>query len=410
MPLLLAAATLSFSSPPAPDAPPLIRYDQVRSTDLALPFHPVFLPIDPGDTLESLFTSAGLTRQESFGLAAEFSEHIDPRKVKAGELVQLEYDPLDRLTRISMKSGEEGRVVAERGEDSFSVEFIPAVITTEEVKLTGTIETSLYDALQSAGESPTLVADLVDVFQWDIDFFALRKGDWFSLVVDHRYSDGELAGYGNIKVARFHHNGVTYEAFHYDPSSGNGGYYAFDGTPMKKEFLRAPLKFSRVTSGYTSKRFHPVLKKYRPHYGIDYGAPVGTPVMATADGTVISASYGKANGNMVHLRHVKKMETYYLHMSRFAKGVKAGVRVRQGQVIGYVGQTGLASGPHLDYRIKVNGSYINPLSLRSVAPDPLKGNELVRFTEARDRLLPLLPPPVTAIATDDRGRRTTPSM
>ncbi len=399
MPLLLAAATLSFSTPPAADTTPVIRYDLTRTSELSLPFHRVYLPIEAGDTLETLFNSAGLGAPEARRLAADFSAHIDPRKVRAGELVQLEYDPTDALTRISMKSGDDGRVEARRENDAFVVEFVPAVITTEQVALSGAIETSLWDALQQAGEAPVLVADLADVFQWDIDFFALRKGDWFNLVVDRRYSDGELSGYGPIKIARFHHNRVTYQAFRFDPESGNGGYYAADGTPMKKQFLRSPLKFSRITSGYTSKRFHPVLKKYRPHYGVDYGAPVGTPVMATADGTVVSSSYGSGNGNMVRLRHVRKMETYYLHLSRFAKGVKPGVRVRQGQVIGYVGQTGLASGPHLDYRIKVNGSYINPLSLRSVAPDPLKGDALTAFFEARDQLLPLLPEDGLAVAS-----------
>lgn len=398
MPLLLAAATLSFSTPPSLDDAPRIRYDETRTSDLPLTFHEVLLPIESGDTLETLLNSAGLDASDARGLAADLAKHVDPRRVKAGELMKLEFDPDDTLVRVALKKGDEGRVEARREGGGFVVDYVPAIISTERIALTGTIETSLYEALRDAGESPALVAELVDVFQWDIDFFTLRKGDWFTLVVDRRYSDGQLTGYGAIQIARFHHNGVTYEAFRFDPESGNGGYYAADGTPMKKQFLRSPLKFSRITSGYTSKRFHPVLKKYRPHYGVDYGAPVGTPVLATADGTVVSASYGKANGNMVRLRHVRKMETYYLHLSRFAKGVRPGVRVRQGQVIGYVGATGLASGPHLDYRVKVNGKYINPLSLRSVAPDPLKGEALARFKETRDQLIPLLPELGLAVA------------
>ena len=398
VPLLLAAATATLTSPPAPESVPRIIYDETRTSDLPLTFHRVLLPIESGDTLETLLNSAGLSAVEARGLAAEFATHVDPRRVKAGELLQLEFDPEDTLVRVALKKGDEGRVEASREGEQFVVDYVPAIITTEQVALTGSIETPLYESLRDAGESPALVAELVDVFQWDIDFFTLRKGDWFSLVVDRRYSDGELTGYGAIKVARFHHNGVTYEAYRFDPESGNGGYYAADGTPMKKQFLRSPLRFSRITSGYTNRRFHPVLKKYRPHYGVDYGAPVGTPVLATADGTVVSASYGKANGNMVRLRHVRKMETYYLHLSRFAKGVRPGVRVRQGQVIGYVGATGLASGPHLDYRVKVNGKYINPLSLRSVAPDPLAGEALARFKVTRDQLLPLLPEPGLALA------------
>lgn len=410
VPLLLAAATISFSSPPRPDSIPRIRYDETRTSDLPLPHHKVLLPIESGDTLETLLNASGLGTVDARRLAADFTAHIDPRRVKAGEFVELEFDPQNVLQKVAVKSGNEGRVEAQRAESGFSVDFVPAVITTQQVALTGTIETSLYETLNAAGESPALVAELVDVFQWDIDFFALRKGDSFSLVVDRRYSDGRLTGYSPIKVARFSHKGATYEAFRFDPESGNGGYYAADGTPMKKQFLRSPLKFSRITSGYTKKRFHPVLKQYRPHYGVDYGAPVGTPVMATADGTVVSASYGKASGNMVRLRHVRKMETYYLHLSRFAKGIRSGVHVRQGQVIGYVGSTGLSTGPHLDYRIKVNGSYINPLSLRSVAPDPLKGEALARFKETRDQLLPLLEEAGVAVARDEKTPRPAPSL
>ncbi len=409
VPLILAAAALSFSSNSTESASPQIRYDAVRSSDLPLPVHRVYLPIEFGDTLETLLDSTGLSTIEARQLAASFAEHVDPRQIRAGGILQLEYTPDDILSRIWLKSGEEGRVEARRDGDEFLVEFVPSVITTEQVLITGRIETSLWDALRQSGESPALVAQMADVFQWDIDFFGLRKGDWFSLVVDRRYADAELVGYNDLSVARFHHNGVTYQAFRFDPVSGNGGYYSDDGTPLKKQFLRSPLRFSRITSGYTSKRFHPVLKKYRPHYGVDYGAPIGTPVMATADGTVISASYGKANGNMVRLRHVRRMETFYLHMSRFAKGVKPGVRVRQGQTIGFVGKTGLASGPHLDYRIKVNGKYINPLSLRSVAPDPLKGNALAQFKATRDELLPLLPDPLTKMADSENRASASPS-
>jgi murein DD-endopeptidase MepM/ murein hydrolase activator NlpD len=410
VPLLLAAATISLSTPPRHDSLPRIHYDETRTSDLPLPHHKILLPIESGDTLETLLNASGLGAADARRLAADFTEHIDPRRVRAGEFVELEFDPQSVLQKVSMWSGVEGRVEARREGESFLVDFVPAVITTEQVALTGTIETSLYDTLNSAGESPALVAELVDVFQWDIDFFALRKGDSFSLVVDRRYSDGRLTGYSPIKVAKFSHKGVTHEAFRFDPEGGQGGYYAADGTPMKKQFLRAPLKFSRITSGYTKKRFHPVLKEYRPHYGVDYGAPTGTPVMATADGTVVSASYGKASGNMVRLRHVRKMETYYLHLSRFAKGIKPGVHVRQGQVIGYVGSTGLSTAPHLDYRIKVNGSYINPLSLRSVAPDPLKGDALARFRETRDQLLPLLEQAGTAVARDENTPRQAPSL
>ena len=164
-----------------------------------------------------------------------------------------------------------------------------------------------------------------------------------SLLPKPQASGRAVTGYGPIAAARFHHNGQTYEAFRFTDSNGNPGYYSPTGAPLRKQFLRSPLKFSRITSGYTNRRFHPVLKIFRAHPGIDYGAPVGTPVMVTADGVVASAGFGRGEGNMVRVRHANGMETYYLHLSKFAKGIRSGTRVQQGQVIGYVGKTGLAT-------------------------------------------------------------------
>src|SRR6185295_16962917 len=188
-----------------------------------------------------------------------------------------------------------------------------------------------------------------------------------------------LIGYGPITAARFTHRGVTYQAFRHDMEDGRAGYYGATGTPLRKQFLKAPLKFSRVTSGFTKRRFHPVLKYFRPHYGIDYGAPIGTPVMTTADGVVVEARYKTGEGNFIRIRHSSRIETCYLHLSRYAKGLKPGTKVTQGDVIGYVGMTGLATGPHLDYRVSDGGKWLDPLQLKSITPDPLHGESLRRF-------------------------------
>jgi murein DD-endopeptidase MepM/ murein hydrolase activator NlpD len=270
-----------------------------------------------------------------------------------------------------------------------------------ETTISATIHSSLYEALREQGEGPQLVQQLVDVFQWDIDFFELRDGDAFSLVVTKQYSGNDLIGYGPIRAARFTHKGTTYEAFRNDRTDGdvNGGssgYYAASGTPLRKQFLKAPLKFSRITSGFTKRRFHPVLKYFRPHYGIDYGAPVGTPVMSTADGVVIEARYSPSEGNFIRVRHSSRIDTCYLHLSRFTKGLKRGTKVKQGDVIGYVGMTGLATGPHLDYRVSDGGTWLNPLKLKSITPDPLRGDSLRHFRSSVARLQPHLAAPESA--------------
>jgi murein DD-endopeptidase MepM/ murein hydrolase activator NlpD len=227
------------------------------------------------------------------------------------------------------------------------------------------------------------VQELVDVFQWDIDFFELQMGDSFQLVVDKRFAGNELVGYGPIVAARFTHHGTTYEAFRHETPDGRAGYYGRGGRPLRKQFLRAPLQFSRITSGFSKRRFHPVLHLFRPHHGVDYGAPIGTPVMTTADGVVVAAHYSAGEGNFVRIRHSSRIETSYLHLSRFAKNLKAGTKVTQGDVIGYVGMTGLATGPHLDYRVSDDGVWLDPLKLKSITPDALGGPSLRQF---RDRV------------------------
>lgn len=393
VPLVLAAATLSFSSSdtvPA-DFPP-IRYDRVTASNLPLRNHAVLLPVQAGDTLDQLIQGAGVERDEALSLVSGLAQHVNPRKIKRGELVRVEYGADESLRAIGLTAGSEGRIDAVRIDGGFDVRFTPAVKTKQEIRVAGRIESSFYGALQQTGENPALAAQLVEVFAWDVDFFRLRKGDWFSVIAEKQYSDGVFTGYGPITGAQFHHNGETFEAFRFIDANGTPGYYSSSGAPLRKQFLRSPLKFSRITSGYTNRRFHPVLGVFRAHPAIDYGAPVGTPVMVTADGVVASAGYGRGEGNMVRVRHANGMESYYLHLSRFAKGIRAGARVHQGQVIAYVGKTGLATGPHLDYRMKRNGQWVNPLQLKGAPAEPLTGATLAAFKAEASRVRPQLPP------------------
>jgi murein DD-endopeptidase MepM/ murein hydrolase activator NlpD len=273
---------------------------------------------------------------------------------------------------------------------SFDIQQRQVQLQEIETTVAARIDSSLYEALRMTGEGPQLVQQIVDVFQWDIDFFALQKNDSFSLVVRKRFGGGDLLGYGPIVAARFTHGGQTFEAYRQETPDGRAGYYARNGSPLRKQFLRAPLQFTHITSHFSKSRFHPILHAFRPHHGVDYGAPVGTPVMTTADGVVVEARYKGGEGNFVRIRHSSRIETSYLHLSRFAKDTRPGKKVVQGDVIGYVGSTGLATGPHLDYRVSDNGAWLDPLQLKSITPDPLHGASLEQFHASVARFAPKL--------------------
>jgi len=372
-------------------APPSLRYDELaRPLATELPEHSLILTVEKNDTLDRMLVDGGLSRGESALLTRELAKSLDVRRLRPGHLLRFHYDTTGVVDAVQMKITGWGDIGAVREGTAFNVTATPASLHTVESTISATIDHSLYEALRESGEGPQLVQQLVDVFQWDIDFFELQKGDSFSLVVTKQYAGKDLIGYGPIRAARFTHKSTTFEAFRHEMPDGRAGYYARAGSPLRKQFLKAPLKFSRVTSGFTRRRFHPVLKYFRPHYGIDYGAPTGTPVMTTADGVVIEARYSGSEGNFVRVKHSSRVETYYLHLSRFAKGIKRGTKVEQGQVIGYVGMTGLATGPHLDYRVRDNGDWLNPLKLKSITPDPLHGDSLRRFHAAVAQLTPRL--------------------
>ncbi len=404
IPLLLAAVNIESATPLSNMAASLIspelRYSELAPPSPApLPEHSVILTFEDDDTLDAVLTAGGLSRAESAALNEQFGRSIDLRRLRPGHLVRFHYDTDQDVDSVQMKVSGWGDIQAMRGLDgTFIVTPQPALQRSIASDVSATIESSLYEALLSAGEQPQLAQQLVDVFQWDIDFFELHKGDSFSLVVEKKYVGDELIGYGPILAARFVHQDQTYEAFRHEAADGRAGYYARTGIPLRKQFLRAPLQFTHITSGFSKRRFHPILRYFRPHHGVDYGAPIGTPVRTTADGVVTEAGRKSGEGNYIRIRHTSRIETYYLHLSRFARGIKRGCRVTQGDVIGYVGMTGLATGPHLDYRVKDGGKWLDPLKLKSIAPDPLRGLSLRRFKDDVVRLLPQLSSPAQEVA------------
>lgn len=227
------------------------------------------------------------------------------------------------------------------------------------------IDSSLFEAVRSTGEDDILAIMLANIFEWEIDFFKdIRQGDKFKILVEKKFCRGKFIGYGKILAADFINQGRLIRALYFEDEK-TAGYFTPDGKSLRKGFLKAPLKFSRISSVFTSRRLHPVLNEVRAHYGVDYAAPYGTPVHATADGRIIERGYKKGNGNYVKLKHNNGYETMYMHFSRFRQGQKVGSYVKQGEIIGYVGTSGYATGPHVDYRITKNGNYLNPLAFKS---------------------------------------------
>jgi murein DD-endopeptidase MepM/ murein hydrolase activator NlpD len=244
----------------------------------------------------------------------------------------------------------------------------------------GEIDQSIFVTLQRIGAEPQLAVELTTIFQWDIDFFKdIRKGDTFSILYEKKIYDNGKTQMGPVLAARIVSQGRAHNAFRYQTADGNTNYYDEVGKSLQKSLLRAPLEYSRVSSNFSYHRKHPVTHAWAPHLGVDYAAPTGTPVRATGDGTVVVATREGASGNYVRIRHNSVYETYYLHLSRFGKGIRAGARVGQGQVIGYVGMTGMATGPHLDYRIKVHGTFVNPRTIELPSKEPVPAPEMASF-------------------------------
>jgi len=264
-----------------------------------------------------------------------------------------------------------------------TVEITKRPITTEVATATGVVETSLWNTMIAQGHSFDLAARMEDAFAWSVDFHHLQKGDRFKLIYERQLIDGEEVGVGDITGAYFQHKGEDNYAVYFE-NDRHSGFYDLEARPMKKAFLISPVKYSRISSGYNLRRFHPVLRRVKAHLGTDYAAPRGTPIMAVANGTVTKASYTRGNGNYVKIKHDDTYQTQYLHMQKFAKGIAPGVPVKQGQIIGYVGSTGLATGPHVCFRFWKNGRQVNHRRLNLPPPDPMPEKDVPAFEKVRD--------------------------
>ena len=330
-----------------------------------------------GQFFSTLLTSLGLSASEAYNLAQACSDVFDVRTLRVGNSYKACYSA-ETLQYLIYDRDRTSQIIF-RCQPPYEASVYEKPVTVEQRYADVTISNSLWVDMTDAGVSPNLILSLSDIYAWTVDFFGLQKGDRFKVLYEEKICDGEVIAVDTVRYAIFTHNGSDYPAVMYNQKDGGNIYWNEKGESMRKAFLKAPLKFSRVSSGFSHARRHPVTRKVQPHYGVDYAAPTGTPVMSIGDGVVTSVKYEGAGGNTVRIKHNSVYSTAYLHLSKYAKGLKVGQRVRQGDVIGYVGSTGRSTGPHLDFRVWKNGSPINPLKMDSPPAEPLKGEHKAAF-------------------------------
>lgn len=345
--------------------------------------------VKPGDNFIGWVTGIGLPREKAYALLEACDTVFDVRKLRAGNTWKAYFQDSTSLRYIVYDNSRTRQTIFQCA-DSITVRRYDKKVETVTRWADVTITTSLWNDMTAKGASPALIAELADIYAWTVDFFGLRTGDRFRLLYSEKICEGESAGIDRISYAEFIRDDVCLPAIFLDQGDGGNKYWNEKGESMRKAFLKAPLKFTRISSGYSLHRLHPVHGTVRAHTGVDYAAPTGTPVMSIGDGTVLSAGWGKGGaGNMVKIRHNSVYTTAYLHLSRFA--VKAGQRVHQGQVIGYVGMTGTATGPHLDFRVWKNGSPVNPLKLESPPAEPIRKENLPALDSVRIAYREMIP-------------------
>jgi len=363
--------------------------------------------VSPGQNFKTALQKFGLSADEAASASAAAQRAFNLRQLRAGNTITVGRSVEGALREIDYKIDPDRmlKIVPEEGGFTARISEIPS--KTEVVAVTGRVDDSLFNAVEDAGESAELALRLAQIFGYDLDFYTdPRQGDTFRMVLEKKkYMNGETAGYGKIFAAEYENAGRKYQALLFHDTAGRPGYYAADGKSLQKAFLRSPLKFGAlVTSHFSLSRFHPILKTYRPHMGTDYGAPVGTPVQTIGSGRVIFAGRKGGEGNMVQIAHFNGYETMYLHLSRMF--VHSGERVEIGKTIGLVGSTGLATGPHLDFRILQRGQYKNFERLGLPPSDPVSNGNWPEFAAVREKWLSLLKNPelIQARATPEIAR------
>jgi len=347
--------------------------------------------VTPGISFSDSLRRMGLDPGTSNGIVGSAQTIFDPRHFHAGNLLSIGRSVTGAFRNVRYQIDADRMLYIERQPLGFEshIQSIPSRMDV--VAVTGNIRGSLFNAVKDAGESPELAIRLAEIFAWDLDFYTdTRAGDTFHVLVEKKlYLSGQAAGYGRILAAEYKNAGHPYQAVLFHDATGASGYFRPDGGALQKAFLRSPLKFAApVTSHFSQSRFHPILKTYRAHLGVDYGAPTGTPVQSIGNGHVIFAGMSGGSGNLVRIAHSNGYETMYMHLSKIL--VRVGEHVDAGQRVGLVGMTGLATGPHLDFRILQNGTYRNFETLHLPPAEPVAQKDMGEFTAVRDHWMPLL--------------------
>jgi murein DD-endopeptidase MepM/ murein hydrolase activator NlpD len=348
------------------DLEPVIKYGLVVDSLLE-----VNGTIKWNQNLSEILAAYNISNEVIYGIANASKNVFDVRKLKAGYPYTIFYkkDSMRTATHFVFEPDKTEYVVFHL-HDTILVERHKRPMTTEELTIVAEINSSVYEAVLAQGSTPILVNRLVDVFAWQVDFFRIQKGDLFKVIYEVTKVGDEIVDVGKIKGAYFRHFNEDYYAINYE-NGDSDSYFDEKGNSVRKAFLRAPLNYSRISSRYNPKRFHPVLKQYKAHLGTDYAAPTGTPIRTVGDGVVLEAKFHGGNGNYVKIKHNSNYTTQYLHMSKIEKGMKPGVKVRQGETIGYVGSTGLANGPHLCFRFWKNGVQVDALKVDLPPSEPI---------------------------------------
>lgn len=336
--------------------------------------------VPAGETFSTLMIHAGMTAAEAYNLAQVCGDTFNARLVRAGCKVDRYYSK-DSLYALEYTVYHHDRIHSTifKCKDSLAVWKYEKPVNVTRRYADIVINESLWNDMVRAGAPYDLILSLDDIFAWTVDFFTLQQGDRFRALYDERSVDGEILDVSKVDYAEYSRGEKVIHAILFDQGDNGNKYWSETGESMKKAFLKAPLKFTRISSKFSYHRKHPISGKVKAHTGVDYAAPMGTPVYALGDGTVQSAGWGGAGGNTIKIRHNSVYTTAYLHLKSFAKGIKAGARVSQGQLIGYVGSTGSSTGPHLDFRVWKNGTPIDPLKMESPSAEPLKAENKAAF-------------------------------
>jgi murein DD-endopeptidase MepM/ murein hydrolase activator NlpD len=375
-----------------PEPAPSLEQELLEVTAALEPTQWESVTIKSGDTLASIFAKKGISPSTTHKVATLNEQTRKLRYIQPGDEIKLLLDDQRKLRQMKYIPDITRTLHVQRNEDqSFSSQIVNFKLDAYPVYREGEIDSSLFEAAANADIPEDVIMDLVAIFGWDIDFsLDIRRGDRFGIVYEELYKDDVKIRNGRILSAEFINNGKTYRAVYYTDPSGNSDYYASDGRSMRKAFLRSPVKFSRISSRFSNKRWHPVLSKWRSHKGVDYAAARGTPIRASGDGKITFAGKKGGYGRLVVIRHGGRYTTAYGHLHRYAKGARRGKKVKQGQIIGYVGSSGLATGPHLHYEFRVNGVHRNPLTVKLPEAQPVNKAYLNNFKENTQVYLSML--------------------